>query len=189
MSDSREKLLEAEFFLERMNETQSDRAAFKYNLSAFLAAARSVTWFMQKEFKKVSGFKEWYEEKQAKMKSDSDMTFLNKTRKITIHIKPIQLHAHVDVTISAPIATAIACAQAPTIVVTKTDGTIERAKPEPTLPPAPTMAALTQTEAQSTTTWRWHFDDLPDREVITFCEEQVSKIETLVAECESQFSS
>jgi len=46
MSDSREKLLEAEFFLERMKETQSDRAAFKYNLSAFLAAARSVTWFM-----------------------------------------------------------------------------------------------------------------------------------------------
>jgi len=189
MSDSREKLLEAEFFLEHMKETQSDRAAFKYNLSAFLTAARSVTLFMQKEFKKVSGFKEWYEEKQAKMKNDSDMTFLNKTRRITIHIKPIQLHAHIDVTISAPTASVIVYAQAPTIVVTKTDGTIERSKPKPTLPPLTTMTALTHTEAQSTTTWRWHFDDLPDREVLTFCEEQVAKIKTLLAECESLFSS
>ncbi|MCD6209368.1 MAG: hypothetical protein J7J01_00480 [Methanophagales archaeon] len=56
-TDTREKLLEARYFLEQMKERQSDQDAFKYNLSAFLAAARSVTLIMQKEFARLLALK------------------------------------------------------------------------------------------------------------------------------------
>jgi len=67
MSDTRQKLEEAKYF-------------FKYNLSAFLSAARSVTLIMQKEFGKVSDFKDWYTEKQSMMRSDETMRLLNNKR-------------------------------------------------------------------------------------------------------------
>lgn len=57
MSDTREKLQESEYFLGLMTLTQAERDTFKYNLSAFLSASRSVTLIMQKEYDRISGFK------------------------------------------------------------------------------------------------------------------------------------
>lgn len=45
------KYSEAKYFLDRMKENISDPDAFRYNLSAFLAAARSITFVLQNEFK------------------------------------------------------------------------------------------------------------------------------------------
>jgi hypothetical protein len=70
MSATRGKLQEAKYFLQRMEEVQADRAAFKYNLSAFLSAGRSVSFYMQKEFKRTPGFEEWYAAEQGKMRRD-----------------------------------------------------------------------------------------------------------------------
>lgn len=39
MTDTREKLLEAMYFLEQVKKNTAERDAFKYNLSAFLSAA------------------------------------------------------------------------------------------------------------------------------------------------------
>ncbi|MBC7108976.1 MAG: hypothetical protein H5T41_09395 [Methanomassiliicoccales archaeon] len=64
MSNTRFKLNEAKYFLEQMKEHADSTEEFAYNLSAFLSAARSVTWIMQNEFKNVPGFEEWYSEKQ-----------------------------------------------------------------------------------------------------------------------------
>ena len=50
MSTAREKLREAEYFLQGMRENSSERDAFKYNLSAFLAAARSARKFLKREY-------------------------------------------------------------------------------------------------------------------------------------------
>ena len=59
-----EKLNEAAYFLELMQKNIDDLDKFKYNLSAFLSAGRSVTYYLQKEFKENSRFNEWYELKQ-----------------------------------------------------------------------------------------------------------------------------
>lgn len=44
---------------------------FQYNASAFFSAARSVTFYLQKECRDTEGFDEWYEVKQGKMRESA----------------------------------------------------------------------------------------------------------------------
>ena len=55
------KIGEAKFFLAKMSESVHDREAFRYYLSAFLNAARSVTKYAREE-SKTKGRQEWYDE-------------------------------------------------------------------------------------------------------------------------------
>lgn len=180
MSDTRDKLVEAEYFVERMAETQSDRDAFKYNLSAFLAAARSVTAIMQKEFDKMYSFKDWYEEMQAKLQSNDTMRLLKNKRDVTIHQRPVRPRAHVNVST----AERETLTDSMSVVITRPDGTIERQESGPTPDPMPARPD-TETEPE----WRWYFDELPDKDVVTACEEHIAKLDIIVRECESRFSS
>ncbi len=59
--NERYKIGEAKFFLARMEESLHDREAFRYYLSAFLTAARSVTQYARMEAKS-KGRQQWYEE-------------------------------------------------------------------------------------------------------------------------------
>lgn len=54
-----ERLLEADYFAGRLAR-QKDSARYGYELNAFLSAARSVTFLLQKEFSKVEGFQAWW---------------------------------------------------------------------------------------------------------------------------------
>lgn len=63
--NERYKIGEARFFLARMEESISDRVAFRYYLSAFLSAARSVTQYAREE-SRSKGKPKWYEEAVAK---------------------------------------------------------------------------------------------------------------------------
>ena len=179
MTNTKQKLLETKYFLERMIENQAERDKFKYNLSAFLAAFRSVTMIMQKEFNKVSGFANWYQVQQEKMKADDKMKLLNTKRTMTIHQQLVQPRAHVNVCITEHIS----LTDSASIIVTRADGTIERydsTPPEP--PPTP---AKTETTAQ----WRWYFDEVSDSDVVTVCQECMTELEAIVSECEQRFSS
>jgi hypothetical protein len=60
---------------------------FKFHLSAFLSAARSITWVMQKEVAQAVGFESWYERQQEEMRKDGLLTFFNNLRVTSIHIK------------------------------------------------------------------------------------------------------
>jgi hypothetical protein len=68
-----DKLLEAQYFLKQMKLVYQDDDEFRYNLSAFLSAIRSVTWHMQKQYERVQKFKRWYEAKRSEMKSDTEL--------------------------------------------------------------------------------------------------------------------
>lgn len=180
VSYARDKLLESKYFLECMTETQSNRDAFKYNLSAFLAAARSVTAIMQKEFDKVSGFKGWYKEIQAKLQCDDTTRLLKDKRDITIHQQPVRPHAHVNVSITERMA----LSDSMSIVIIRADGTVERRESEPTPSPMPT-----KTETKTESEWQWYFDELPEKDIVTVCKEHITKLDIIVEECESRFSS
>jgi len=152
MTNTRAKMLEAKYFLERMNENETDGLAFNYNLSAFLAAARSVTMVMQKEFKRTPSFAQWYNGKGDEMKNDATIRFLNKRRDMTIHQQPISFHPNVRLDVSlAPIGS----------------------------------------NKHSYSKVKWYFNDLPylNQDVFTVCKEYIDKLEHLVQECESRFSS
>jgi hypothetical protein len=84
-----DKLAEAKYFLDRMNEYQSDGTVFRYNVSAFVSASQSITWVMQTEFTHVAGFKQWYEDRKHEMQADKAMKDLAERRRVTTHIQPI----------------------------------------------------------------------------------------------------
>ena len=189
MTDTRDKLLETKYFLERMIEKQTDQDAFKYNLSAFLSAARSVTLIMQKEFAKVSSFKKWYTEKQTEMKSDKTMKLLNEKRSMTIHVQPVSPLAHVDITIVVPTLSITMTTYPPTVIVTRADGTIERMESEPPPSTLPSKTEVIPAKGETTEEWQWYFEDLLDKDVVTVCKEHIVKLEAFVKECESRFVS
>lgn len=74
-----ERLLEADHFARRLYR-QPDSIRFGYELNAFLSAARSVTFLLQKEMSKVPGFSSWWEGQQSQLRSDRSARFFVELR-------------------------------------------------------------------------------------------------------------
>lgn len=73
-----------------MKQNSECHQLLSFALSAFLAAARSVTLIMQTELSSDPRFAEWYKKKQEEMKNDSDFAFFNGLRIDTIHKKIVK---------------------------------------------------------------------------------------------------
>lgn len=74
-----ERLHEARYFARRLAK-QSDRDRFGYELNAFLAAARSVTFLLQKEMARVPGFADWWDGQRRLLAGDPAAAFFLKLR-------------------------------------------------------------------------------------------------------------
>lgn len=190
MTQTRDKLDEARYFLERMEETQGrdysvtqrKRDAFKYDLVAFLSATRSITFLMQKEFKKaINGsidFETWYSTHQSQMKNDITMRFLLEQRNIAIHQGSVRLHSSrsVHLFIDTDLVASIFAATEEDEEEMITAFTVPQ-------PPVPDSKLLIKHS--------WVFDKLNERglqsNVIAVCEDHIEKLERLVDECESLF--
>jgi len=61
---TRRKLQEAEFFLGFLKPNYTKEQRFDFYLSAFVSAARSVTWVMRSEYSDTPGWGAWYESRQ-----------------------------------------------------------------------------------------------------------------------------
>jgi hypothetical protein len=90
------KLKEAEYFLARMKAEQENQEDFKYNLSAFLSAARSVLQYAERESnpgknpKAKPGAKVWYGNLIA---NSPVLKFFKCKRNVNIHIEPVKPQA------------------------------------------------------------------------------------------------
>ena len=73
-----QKLLEAEYFGRRLRLLGTPEV--DYELNAFLSAARSVTFFLQKEMARVSGFSRWWANRQEMMRQDDALRFFKSLR-------------------------------------------------------------------------------------------------------------
>lgn len=73
-----EKLLESEHFLRRLSRTRFQ--GYGYELNAYLSAARSVTFLIQKEMSRVIGFTEWWDFQRSEMRNDPAMKFFLELR-------------------------------------------------------------------------------------------------------------
>ena len=65
-----EKLREADFFLTKMEETGPEASACRFYFSAFVTAARSVTFTLQHAMNGIPGFAEWYSTQQDRLRAD-----------------------------------------------------------------------------------------------------------------------
>jgi hypothetical protein len=81
----RSKLAEARHFLDRMYQEHSDPVAFARELSAFMAAGRSVLQYALKEAKSKSGGQKWYDQEMA----NPLFIFFKDLRDASIHDTPV----------------------------------------------------------------------------------------------------
>lgn len=73
-----ERLLEADYFARRLGRLRGE--PWGYELNAFLSAARSVSFLMQKELAHVDGFAEWWELQRVQLRADRAARFFLELR-------------------------------------------------------------------------------------------------------------
>ncbi len=91
-----DKLEEAEYFLKQMVAVAGDRKAHKFNLSAFLSAARSVLQFGLEEVESKPGGKAWYD---TQVTGKPVVKFFKDRRDVNIHIEPVSPVKQIQVNI------------------------------------------------------------------------------------------
>src|SRR5215210_1128258 len=149
---------------------------FKFHLSAFLSAARSITLVMQKEYAHAAGIESWYEPLQEEMRKDGLHTFFNNLRVTSIHIKQVQP----IVQFSLPVADLFSMPSGSTIVMgDKNEGTY--------LTNASVAEVASTDVAKIRADPRSLFDEKPDEDVITLCERYLSSMSTIVHKCREKF--
>ncbi len=86
-----EKFSEAVYFCNCLIETRNNVHTFPFNLSAFLSAARSVTFYLQEQFEADPVFREWYAERQSEMRGEPLLRMLKDMRDEALHARPIEM--------------------------------------------------------------------------------------------------
>ena len=79
------KLRETEYFFQQMNNTLQEPSIFRYHLSAFLSAGRSVLQYVCEEAKGNKGGQEWYDKQ---MGSNPVLQFFRDARDENVHRLP-----------------------------------------------------------------------------------------------------
>ena len=77
------KIKESDFFLRCLEVTKGPEII--YYLSAYLSAARSITFAMQVAMKGIADFEEWYKLQQQKLKEDPIALYLLEVRNYILH--------------------------------------------------------------------------------------------------------
>lgn len=176
LTETKNKLNEARYFLNQMKMALSNPEILGYNLSAFVSAARSVTLVMQKECRGYLRFKRWYESKQKEMKNDSIFNFFNKLRRYTIHINSIRMKREISVHINEP---PISVFESITVKVTRNGKVLQYSSSPLTDSTLPKRGS----NVGSTQEIKMHFEEKPQEDGIELCERHLKRIEQLVAEC------
>jgi hypothetical protein len=88
-----EKTFEADYFLDKLKDCSGGQIReARFNLSAFISAARSVTFTIQKSLDGVDGFESWYKTQQDFLKNDQLADFFQNARRLSQHVG----HYHIN---------------------------------------------------------------------------------------------
>jgi len=171
-----EKLVEAKYFLTKMEKNIDDLVKFKFNLSAFLSASRSVTFYLQKEFAYNPKFTEWYQKKQNEMKEDPLFKFFNNKRVTVVHIKTIDVRGHHEVSFTE----SIGISDSVTFELRDADGNIKETGSSNS---KSKLSPKKKTE-RTNVTRRWFFTDFNDEdaEIMPLCLRYIRTLQSIVDE-------
>jgi hypothetical protein len=96
MSHTKEKLEEARFFLEQLERNYRSSPEVRYFLSAYISAARSVTWVMRSEYQDILGWEEWYVSQAPDTDKAQFLKAINDLRVKSVKQGPMQIHYKVE---------------------------------------------------------------------------------------------
>lgn len=152
-----------------MGITLNQRKAFNYNLSAFLAAARSALQYANKEATSKPGGQAWYDTQVA---GKPIVRFLKDKRDVSIHAEPIVPSASVDVSVTD----IVHLSDSVTCMIEYDDGRRE----DRTIASSPEFAP---SETTSAVKYTYFFHDWPGHEdLLTLCSTYLTDIERIVAD-------
>lgn len=181
MKDTLDKLEEAEYFLGQMVENIVNVTNFKFNLSAFLSSARSITYIMQKEFSHKSGFTTWYKIKQQKFALYPIMKLMNDKRVISIHTQPIRPRKETHV----KFLNTVTLTEDFVAFVLHADGTSEIRQ---TNNKELNKQTILDTDNKPEVSHLWYFDDIPDQDVVSIAKGYLDLLRETTIECVSKYS-
>jgi len=170
----REKIEEAKYFYSKMIKNYELINYFRYNLSAFLSAARSPLQYAFREAnpKKNPAAKpealDWYK----KVMEDPLLKFLRDERNDNIHVEPVSFRKEFDIAI----AEAVEVGEWVAVRIQSPEGEEEtETTPVVTEPKAKKVKATV--ESKST----YRFDNWTgDEDVLTLCERYIQELEKVV---------
>jgi hypothetical protein len=84
------KLEEAKFFLDQLAPNYGKEKKFDFYLSAFISAARSVTWVMRAEYSDAKGWEEWFESLEPSKEETSLLKGTTEVRNRAQKYEPLQ---------------------------------------------------------------------------------------------------
>jgi len=182
MTDTEQKLNEAIIMLNQARDSSNDYTIFIANLNAFVSAARSTTLIMQTEFNSVTGFTDWYKDKQENMKNDKDFQFFNKLRVDTEHVRPFNTPSTYKTTFLGDMT--ISAGKVVDIPLGKVDnrGNIVVDDQSPVR-----IDEKPSDSIKRSTTRSYFFTEREGEDAILFCGIYLDKIQKIVKECCSRF--
>lgn len=180
MTNTKEKLLEASYFLKNVKSCFRSRQhlEMQFNLNAFVNAVRSITWVMQKEFKKFDGFDVWFEKAKKKHMDEDAFKKLNNLRITSVKKKSVKPTYVQTVAFKSPVT--IKPKQSLEIF-TYGEGEIDA-----TLH-TDTGESIKFNESQYIVDLSCQFGEMPDVDLFDFCEQYVESSKKMVEECEEEF--
>jgi hypothetical protein len=179
---TRQKLAEAKFFLSKLNEHRYDSLneaicnptgleLVSYFLSAFVSAARSVTWIMRSEYGRLPQWESWWKSQIPVAHVAKLLRLFNTLRNRSQKAEPVRLgrYLRIEGDMGPP---------------------VER---DPRLPKLRVTISAADDEAQNPTfsgdllAFTLTVDDLEGGDLLRSCQDYVEELEKLVAACEAQF--
>jgi hypothetical protein len=165
------KINEAKYFLAKMTALVNDRDAFNFNLSAFLAAARSVLQYANKEAQRKSEGQKWYDGQVA---GKPVVRFFKDKRDVSIHVNSVSPSAKIGVSV----AETICVTDSISVTIYRKDGTIEEERSLSSSPPSSPPE-----EIETSVTCEYFFHDWSGSEdVLQLCQMYITEGEAIISD-------
>lgn len=173
-----DKVLEAKYFLDRMRLNTANPPVFKFNLSAFVSAARSVTLHLQKEATWKPEHEKWYEDHRDELATDATCRFFKELRNAELHVRNTGTQAKgVKVVYTVPSDPLPTDAPRPAVV---------HGEPVSLVPLVGIFHPVTTSEpGLMFQVWAWEFEARPGEDLIALCSEYITILQEFVERFET----
>lgn len=172
-----DKIKEAEYFYKQILNTQEDSEAFKYNLSAFLSAARSVLQFARKEALTKPKGQYWYDTSVSK---HPVISFFKNKRDINIHREPVKIRKDITLTLTEALSLSVSIGPIRMVKTDKYGNIISESIGESQSEPEPRKI---KKQVPPNVTYRYGFDDWTgDEDIPTLCRKYLDQLKAITTE-------
>ncbi|MCW5658435.1 MAG: hypothetical protein KIT60_12085 [Burkholderiaceae bacterium] len=178
------KLEEARFFLRHVEHHWRNVPEIDFYLSAFISAARSVTWVMAAEFGTKPGWREWYDKKAPKPAVRALLRGMTNLRNRSVKAHPVRTRTTAKIIVAPEHLT-------PEVLAFLEDGAKGQVNLE-ALDPSNTRFVLKQGERVLAPVTlehaEHHLPEFAGRDAKDVCSEYLAELEALVNECIAKFA-